>query len=462
MAGIGFALQALSRRDTLSAGFAAFMISAIISVGPWLFTVLSVAGINMATASQTGLNALAEMRIVIIYNFAISLVLSGPIAVITTRFLADGLYARDMKNAPGALFAALTLVLVTQAPIAILLYCYIATLTPAMQMISIASYLVIACLWVVAVFLSALKDYITVTVAFATGLLLSFALSLGFSQYGPEGLLGGFSIGLALTLFVLLAKILAEYPTPANNFSALFAYFKKYPEIALSGLIYNAGIWVDKWVMWSSTEAVHPASGLVSYPAYDGAMFAAQLTMVPSIALFVFTVETKFFVGYRNFYRTVERHGTLAKITSAHNDIIRTLSRSATSLGLLQVTLALFVIAISPRLLDWLDLHAGQLGIFRLGVLGSAFHAIFLFLTIVLAYFDLRRHVLLLQCLFFAVNAGATAATLYVGADWYGYGYFVACVVAACAAAMMTNDAVARLPYLTFISNNPALNRRNA
>ena len=78
MAGIGFALQALSRRDSLSAGFAAFAISAIISVGPWLFTVLAVAGINLATVSQTGLSALAEMRIVIIYNFAISLVLSEP------------------------------------------------------------------------------------------------------------------------------------------------------------------------------------------------------------------------------------------------------------------------------------------------------------------------------------------------------------------------------------------------
>lgn len=460
MAGIGFALQALSRRNTLSAGFAAFAISAVISVGPWLFTVLSVAGINLATVSQTGLHALSEMRIIIIYNFAISLVLSGPIAVVTTRFLADGLYARDMRNAPGALFAALALVFVTQMPVALILYCYVANLTPAMQLISVASYLVVACLWVAAVFLSALKDYVTVTIAFASGLLLSFCLALGLSEFGPEGLLGGFSAGLALTLFVLLAKILAEYPTPAGNAVALLAYFRRYPEIALSGLIYNAGIWVDKWVMWAAPESVHPASGLVSYPAYDGAMFAAQLTMVPAIALFVFTVETKFFVSYRAFYRTVERHGTLSRINAAHRDIIATLSRSAASLSVLQITLALFVIALSPRLLTLLDLHAGQLGMFRLGVLGSAFHAMFLFLTIVLAYFDLRRSVLLVQGLFFVVNAGATAITLQLGVAWYGYGYFMACVIAASVAALITADAVSRLPYLTFVANNPALKPR--
>ncbi len=462
MAGIGFALQALSRRDTLSAGFAAFTISAIISVGPWLFTVLAVAGINLATVSQTGLNALAEMRIIIIYNFAITLVLSGPVAIIATRFLADGLYARDMKDAPGALFAALGVVLVTQMPIAIGLYCFAATLAPAMQMIAIASYLIVACLWVAAVFLSALKDYVTVTVAFASGLLLSFTLALGFSKFGPEGLLGGFSAGLALTLFVLIARILSEYPTPAAHIRPFFAYFRKYPDIALSGLIYNAGIWVDKWVMWASPEAVYPASGLASYPAYDGAMFAAQLTMVPAIALFVFAVETKFFVVYRRFYRTIERHGTLEKINAAHRDIVGMLSRSATSLGILQITLALFVIALSPKLLELLDLHAAQLGVFRLGVLGSAFHAIFLFLTIVLAYFDLRRPVLLAQIAFFSINAGATALTLQLGQAWYGYGYFTACVVAACIAALFVTDAVARLPYLTFISNNPVIKRTSA
>lgn len=460
MAGIGFALQALSRRDTLSAGFAAFAISAVIAVGPWLFTVLSVAGINMATVSNAGLATLAEMRIIIIYNFSISLVLSGPIAVVTTRFLADGLYARDMSKAPGALFAALAITLLVQAPVAIVLYGFVANMAAELRLIAVASYLIVACLWVVAVFLSALKDYITVTIAFATGLLLSFGLSLAFSGFGAAGLLGGFSAGLALTLFVLLARIFAEYPTPAENLGALLDYFRKYPEIALSGLIYNAGIWVDKWIMWSAPQAVQPPSNLVSYPAYDGAMFAAQLTMVPAIALFVYTVETRFFVAYRNFYKTIETHGTLARINAAHGEILATLSRSATSLGALQLTLALVVIALSPTLLDLLDLHATQLGMFRLGVLGSAFHAIFLFLTIVLAYFDLRRHVLLVHTLFFAANALATAATLELGLAWYGYGYFLSCVAAACASAFITIQAVNRLPYMTFISNNPAITRR--
>jgi uncharacterized membrane protein len=126
---------------------------------------------------------------------------------------------------------------------------------------------------------------------------------------------------------------------------------------------------------------------------------------------------------------------------------------------MLQTSLALFVIALSPVLLDVLDLHAGQLGMFRLGVLGSAFHAVFLFLSIILAYFDLRRSVLLVQIVFFCVNAGATMVTLELGYAWYGYGYFSACVIAACLSGLIASDAVRRLPYLTFIANNPAIHR---
>src|SRR6185436_4569734 len=155
MAGVGFTLQNLARRETLTASAAAFALSAIVSVGPWLFTVLAVAGINLATVSSTGLSALAQMRIIIIYNFAISLVFSGPVAMIATRLLADGLYAKDVRNAPSTLLVALALVLLTQAPIAIFIYFFYAQMDDALRLISVANYLIVAALWVAAVFLSA-------------------------------------------------------------------------------------------------------------------------------------------------------------------------------------------------------------------------------------------------------------------------------------------------------------------
>ena len=78
MAGIGFQLRKLSREDTLSSVIAAVGHAAVIAAGPWLFTILSLAGITLTTERIAGLETLAAFRIVIIYVFAISLVLTAP------------------------------------------------------------------------------------------------------------------------------------------------------------------------------------------------------------------------------------------------------------------------------------------------------------------------------------------------------------------------------------------------
>ena len=45
MAGIGFALRKLARRDDLLGILQGYAHSALVSAGPWVFTVLSLAGI---------------------------------------------------------------------------------------------------------------------------------------------------------------------------------------------------------------------------------------------------------------------------------------------------------------------------------------------------------------------------------------------------------------------------------
>ena len=74
MAGIGFQLRKLSRQDTLSSVVAAVGHAAVIAAGPWLFTIMSLAAITLSTERVAGLETLAAFRIVIIYAFAISLV----------------------------------------------------------------------------------------------------------------------------------------------------------------------------------------------------------------------------------------------------------------------------------------------------------------------------------------------------------------------------------------------------
>jgi polysaccharide biosynthesis protein PelG len=457
MAGIGFALKNLGSKQTLSSAVAAFGVSAVVSVGPWLFTVIAVALLYYASAPTVGLETLYEFRTALIYNFAITLVASAPVAMVVTRLLADRIYDRDTREAPGVLVAALAMTMLTQAPIAFTLYLGIADLSPELKFAAIVNYFLVASLWVASVFLTALKDYATVTLAFAAGLTISFIAGYALVPFGAAGLMMGFSIGLGVALFILIARTFAEYPYGLGGWRLLFTYFQRFPDVAVSGLVYNAAIWVDKWVMWSAPEAVWPKSNLVTYPAYDGAMFFAQLTLIPAFALFVMSVETSFFCAYRRFYRSIDGHGSWGRIETAHKDIVRTISHAARRMIVLQTCIALFAILLSPGIAISLGIHGEQIGMFRFGVLGSLFHALFLFASIALAYFDLRRQVLLAQILFFALNGALTWVTLQLGFPWYGYGYFAAAALSFGYVASVLLYEIHRLPYTTFILNNPAL-----
>ena len=79
----------------------------------------------------------------------------------------------------------------------------------------------------------------------------------------------GFNAGLTIIVFLLISRILAEYPYPIERPGLLLGYFGKYWEIALSGLLYNAAIWIDKWVMWFSPHREVLSSRMFSSPDYD-------------------------------------------------------------------------------------------------------------------------------------------------------------------------------------------------
>src|ERR1700733_9922596 len=109
MAGIGFVLRKLYRRDDLSGLAGAALHSAFAAAGPWLFTVLALGTIAAIGKQLVGLDVLFDFRVILIYNFSFSLAVSGPVFMIVTRYLSDSIYKRDVSNAPGALFGALLL-----------------------------------------------------------------------------------------------------------------------------------------------------------------------------------------------------------------------------------------------------------------------------------------------------------------------------------------------------------------
>lgn len=458
MAGIGFALRKLAQQENLMGVVQGYLHSALVSTGPWLFTILALAGVNVFGMDLAGREELVTFRLIIIYNFCFSLVFCGPVLLVCTRYLADLIFMKQVEEAPAMMLGALALLFATQAPLVIGFYGFYANLTLALKLAAIANYFLISGVWMVGIFLTALKDYRSITYAFLIGMASGFAGAVALADaFQTLGVLVGFSLGLAVIMFGLIARVFAEYPYPLVRPFAFLGYFRRYWDLALSGGIYNVAIWVDKWVMWAAPEREVHESGLVTYPAYDGAMFLAYLSIVPAMSIFIVTIETSFFEQYQRFYRDIERHAVLDRIRANHQAIIRNLLESSRNVLVLQATVALVTILLAANIYELLDARIEQIGIFRFGVLGALFHVLVLFVLIVIGYFDLRRVLLKVQLYFLASNLGFAVATLHLGFPYYGYGYFLACITTFIVAYVLAAQHIARLPYLTFVRNNASV-----
>ena len=458
MAGIGFAIRRLTTRGDLIGLAGGWFHAAFAASGAWIFTIVTLAAITLIGPRVAAYDDLQTFRIIVVYDFAFSLVLTGPVTMVVTRYTSDSLFAGDVSGLPGTLVGALGLVYATQAPIAVLFYTTAATLDPLTVLAAVCCYLLVAGIWVVSVFLSTLKEFAAVSRTFAVGMGVSLVGTVGLAPVaGAAGMLLGFSAGLAVIQFSLIARVFAEFPYGLREPLAFLSHFRRHWELAAGGAVYYAGIWVDKWVMWWAPERERLPSGLISYPDYDSALFLACLTMVPSMAMFIVAVETDFFGRYRRFYHRIAQHATLDEIVANQQGLVGSVFEGARRLLLLQGGMAALVVLSAPWVFDLLGINYAQMGMFRLGVLGVVFHLLFVFLTILLSYLDLNRSVLWLSALLLAVNAIFTWASRELGFAYYGYGYFLSAVTAFLVAVYVAMRYLDDLPYHTFISGNASV-----
>lgn len=458
MAGVGFQLRSLVERDDLLGLLRGYSYAALISSGPWIFTVVMLSLVSLLTGVDE--EQLKTFQVIVAYNFAFSLLVAGPFVLVATRFFADAIYGRQVGGVTGLLLGLLTCVLPISLLVSGWFYGWVAKLSLLETLAATFSFVAVTALWLTAIFLSALKDYLSFVVIFLVGMVVALYFSVvGGMWAGVAGLLLGFSVGILLIVTTIIARVVSDFPyAPEKPFDFL-SYFLKHWQLAFIGFVSAAAIWIDKWVMWGDEGHEWVVGGLVFHPAYDPAMFFAYLTTIPAMAAFFLVVETSFFEKFRKYFRDISAHVNYAKISRNHEAMLGQWMVSSRNLIVLQSTVAVVAITLSPAIIEAIDGSFAQLGIFRIGVLGSLFHVLFLFQSILLSYLDLRGLNLALQLTFLVLNGGLTYVFMEQGFPYYGYGYFVASLVSFLLGFLVTSFALKRLPYLTFIANNPSIKR---
>src|SRR5262245_16941514 len=222
MAGIGFALERLYRSSSIADRMASFAHASVVAAGPCLLAVLGIWLISATISELEGKTTIAAFRALIIYSFALSFVITAPIALVSARLISDKLHDRDVAAVPGIMLAAFGSTTVIAVALGTALFGLALDLEAPASVAAIANCALIALVWVACLFCSVTRDYHAVTAFFALGMFLAVVfVTLGYNAR-PELaiMLWGFNIGLGVTLFGLLARIIATFPFAVTGLRA--------------------------------------------------------------------------------------------------------------------------------------------------------------------------------------------------------------------------------------------------
>ena len=450
MAGIGFELRRILAEDTYSGMIKGYLYSTVISSGPWLITVLSLAGLGSFAMAILEPDVQRLFASTVIYMYCASLVGTGLIQLVVTRYLADQLY-QGRRQALSETFLPVVLV-TTLLLLPVALLAVRGTPWPLNYRIAAtAGFLLVALVSQLMVFLSASRDYRTIVLAYLVGGAASWiaGVHLG-NRFGLAGFLFGFDLGQLLLVGVLTAKVFWEFGAPRRWDWGFLRCFLTFPELAGIGFLYNFGIWVDKLLFGFSAEGQVIAGRFASYPAYDSSLFFAHATTIPAMALFLARTETDFADVYKTYYDDIYFHRPYRQILASKKQMVETLAAAFRDLLKVQGLVTFLGIYFADDILALLGLSYSQTGIFRYAQLGALMQMLMLFIHIVLLYFDLRGTVLVLTLIFMMANAVGALASLRLGLPYYGLGYALACLVGLGVSVIALYVRLLNLEYITF------------
>jgi polysaccharide biosynthesis protein PelG len=453
MAGIGFRLRDLSKSGALSGLLAAYGFAGIISSGPWVLSIvgiLLIGIINMENATTP--HYVGEFQISVTYLMAISLILTSPLQLMISRFIADRIYEHNDEHVLPNLTGAILVVITIAGTLTGICLIYLFTGSVLYRLLMLSGLVILSIIWLVVIVLSGVRAYREILLAFLLGYGITVLAAIELKAFGLEGLLSGFVLGQAVLLFMLLVVIFRSYSS--TKFIA-FDFLRRsqiFPSLALTGLVYNVAIWADKFIFWFNPQtSVMVIPPLRASQIYDLPIFLAYLSIIPGMAVFLLRMETDFAEQYKNFYAAINGGGSLKLIMEMYEEMVLTIRRGFIEIFKVQGMTIVILLAIGDKLLAWVGISPFYRILLNIDLVAVGVQVLLLAVLNVLFYFDYRKDALYLCFLCLGTNVGFTILSQYLGPAFYGYGFALSVVLTTLVGMVVVSKRLSRLVYQTFM-----------
>ena len=449
MAGIGFDLRRLVTDDSgLLSRLRAYASAAMITAGPWIATMASLAAIHLAR-QVVGSDVAETFLAVASYVFAGSLVTVGALQMTVTRWLADKLFLGQYDRVAAGFGICLLMVAAVQSltgAIAAGLLGMDADLAAA----AVLAYVAVSMSWFGMIWLSVVRMYDRILAAFLLGMLAFWTLVLALREPDAAALVSAFGIGYGLTVALMVGIVLRGVTAPAAPALEVLTSVVRYRSLAVLGAVCALALWSDKLVFWW-LEGESPAPGLRNHPLYDGCFFLGYLTAIPALAINLVHLETGFYEHYRRYYDAITGDRPLTEIRNRRAEMVRVLRNGLVHLLRYQAFVTLACIVFASPIVSALDMPPFAARVLRFACLGAAFHALLLVAILLLLYFDLRREALTTAVVFLVANVTFALLSVSQGPATYGLGPALAGLIALTHAVVVLRRSLEDLEFLTFM-----------
>ena len=454
MAGIGFEIRKLLRKESYTGLLQAYAYAGVISSGPWVLSIVGILVIGLMSATVVVPDVLiTQFQVSVTYLMLSSLIYTGAVQLGFTRFIADRLFEKKNSEVLPNFNGVLLAVMASGGALALLVLIFLFPGQSDMyRVLMLAGFVVMCGIWVATIFLSGMKLYKEIVQLFALGYAITIVSAYVLRPLGMEGLLFGFVLGHFVLFTGMILMTLRDYPS--HRFIG-FEFARRgamFPSLIATGFIYNFGLWADKLLFWFHPDTSQAVIGpLRSSVIYDMPIFLAYLAIIPGMAVFLVRIETDFVEYYAKFYDAVRDGGSLDYIEQMRDEMVFTVRQGIYEIIKIQSMAVLVVFVAGPTLLDLLGISQLYLSLLYVDVVAAGLQVVLLGLLNIFFYLDKRAEVLLLTTLFLVLNVAFTAMTLLAGAPFYGYGFALALLATVLSAMLILDGKLQQLEYETFM-----------
>lgn len=434
MAGIGFELKRLFRKEGVLASFRAYSYTGIVCTGPMLLGILLILGVLLLCKWSGTARADRDLLVCMItYTLLASLLVTSFLSMVVTRFVSDMLYEEKLEKILPSFWGSTGIMLVT-GDLLYGLFLLFSEATVIQGILCMVLFGELVVVWNAMSYLTAIKDYRGILLSFVVAVLVTFlvgVLVLWMGLPAVEGMLLAVSTGYGVMMIWDMVLLYQFFPQSEGGAFTFLRWLDEYLKLAFVGLLTTVGMFAHLVIMWIGPVGMKVKGLFYGAPYYDVPALLAFLTCMITTVNFVVSVEVNFYPKYRNYYSLYNDKGSIKDIMQAEREMVDVLRGELKYTSLKQLFTTALAISVGGTLLKYLPLGFNDLmeGYFRILCVGYGLYAIGNMILLLLLYFTDYRGALMAAGIFAAATVVGTGILLLVPKVYFGFGFMLGCAV---------------------------------